>query len=490
MKYLLALIAMTLGIVANQSAHAGIPDWENPAVFGINKLPVRATSQPYGSKQAALAGQASASKFYQSLNGDWKFHWSPDPDSRPQEFFKPGFSVADWDTIPVPSNWQLQGHGVPLYTNVNYPFKKDPPRVMGEPPEEFTNYKHRNPVGSYRRTFSAPAGWKGRNIFLQFDGVDSAFYLWINGQQVGYSQDSRTPAIFDIGDYLIDGENTLAVEVYRYCDGSYLEDQDFWRLSGIFRDVYLWSTADTTIRDYFVETDFDRDFEDATLRVDFEVANSSATNRQCQVKAELFDDQGNKVLETTSSTKEVSAGGVRDLSVEHKVTKPAQWSAEQPNLYRLVLTLIENGKEREFQSCRIGFREVRIRRGLLRVNGKTVYLKGSNRHEHHPRTGHTVSEESMIEDIKLMKQFNLNAVRTCHYPDTPRWYELCDEYGLYVVDEANIESHGMGYGRESLAKDPAWGAAHLARTKAMVERDKNHPSIIIWSLGNEAGNGV
>ena len=370
------------------------------------------------------------------------------------------------------------------------PSKKSLPYVMGEPPEEFTNYKHRNPVGSYRRTFTVPKDWKERNVFLQFDGVDSAFYVWVNGEQVGYSQDSRTAAVFDITSHLQPGINSIAVEVYRYCDGSYLEDQDFWRLSGIFRDVYLWSTGDTSIRDYFVRTDLDKKYKDASLHIDFEVTNRSTSNRRCQVIAELLDGAGHTLLKAKTKTKPVSTGGAQYFSLKRDVADPAKWSAEQPNLYRLILTLVEDGKAKEVQTCRVGFREVEIKNGLLHVNGKTIYLKGANRHEHDPHTGHMVSEESMISDIKLMKQFNLNAVRTSHYPDTPRWYELCDEFGLYVVDEANIESHGMGYDKESLAKDPAWGQAHLSRVRAMVERDKNHPSVIIWSMGNEAGNGV
>ena len=465
-------------------------DWEDPAIFGINKLPPRATSQPYSDREQALAGDSAASLYRASLNGEWLFHWSPDPASRPVDFFQPDFDVSGWNKIAVPGNWQLQGYGAALYTNATYPFRVDPPRVMGEPPRDYTNYRHRNPVGSYRRHFRVPDGWEGRNVFLQFDGIDSAFYVWLNGEQVGYSQDSRTPAIFDIADKLRPGDNTLAVEVYCYSDGSYLEDQDMWRLSGIFRDVFLWSTGETTVRDYFVHTDLDADCRDATLRVEAELANSTDATRECRLCVELVDAQGQVVFQETSPAIAVPAGGAVPLVVEKQVENPLKWSAEYPHLYRLVLTLLDNGKEQEFQSCNVGFREVEIKDGLLHVNGRYVYLKGVNRHEHDPHTGHTVSVESMVEDIKLMKRLNVNAVRTCHYPDDPRWYDLCDAWGIYLVDEANIESHGMGYGDKSLAKDPAWGPAHMARMQAMVERDKNHPSVIIWSLGNEAGNGV
>jgi len=465
-------------------------DWENQAVVGINKEPPRVTSYPFADRSQALQGDATKSAYHQSLNGEWKFHWSADPARRPADFFQNSFDVSGWNTISVPSNWQLQGHGVPLYSNINYPFQKDPPQVMGEPPQEFTNYSHRNPVGSYRRDFRLPKRWDGRNVFLQFNGVDSAFYVWVNGQKVGYSQDSRTPAIFDVTDYLQEGENSLAVEVYRYCDGSYLEDQDFWRLSGIFRDVFVWSTANTTIRDYFVHTDLDDQYKNATLSVDLEIVNSSQADRACQVRAELLDDQGTLLLEEKSAVVQVPAGGSANVSIEKLVRDPAKWSAEQPNLYRLLLTLLEDGKVQEVQTCQVGFREVRIRDGLLHVNGQTIYLKGVNRHEHDPRSGHTISVESMIRDIRLMKQFNVNAVRTSHYPADPRWYDLCDQLGIYLIDEANIESHGMGYDAESLAKDASWGLAHLARARAVVERDKNHPAVIIWSLGNEGGNGV
>ncbi len=467
------------------------PAWEDETVYSINEQPYRTASVPFAVREMALQGDRTKSRFYQSLNGHWKFRWSPNPDSRPQDFFQPQTDVTEWQTIPVPSNWQLHGYGTPLYSNVNYPFKKDPPRVTSEPPSEFTNHSARNPVGSYRRTFRVPGAWQGRNIFLQFDGVDSACYVWVNGKQVGYSEDSRTPALFDVTKQVREGDNTLAVEVYRYSDGSYLEDQDFWRLSGIFRDVFLWSTAETTIQDYTVRTDLDEQYRDATLSVEIQVQNNSDENRTCSVEVELIDENGEQALEPTPLIgNEVPAGDLKKLALTVPVPNPAKWSAELPHLYRLVLTLHEGDELVEVQTCRVGFREVEIREELLRVNGEAIYLKGVNRHEHDPRTGHTISEESMVRDIRLMKQFNINAVRTSHYPAASRFYELCDEYGLYVIDEANIESHGMGYGPESLAHFESWGPAHLARVQAMIERDKNHPSVIIWSMGNEAGNGV
>jgi len=474
-----------------QAGRAAVPDWENEQVVGWNKEPGRATAFPYPDRERAIRATREATPYLQSLNGPWRFHWVPHPDQRPVDFYKPDFDVRSWKTIPVPSNWQCQGYDTPLYTNITYPFQADPPRVMGEPPADYTNFKARNPVGSYRRTFQVPSDWKGRQVFLQFDGVDSAFYLWINGQQVGYSEDSRTPAVFHINRYLQDGSNVLAVEVYRYSDGSYLEDQDFWRLSGIYRNVYLWSTADLHLRDFFVHTDLDDRYRDAQLRVEAEVRNFAAEPQAFTVEAELLDAAGKTVVQGVAANGEAAAGANAAVTLTKPVTNPAKWSAEQPNLYRLLLTLKDAaGKVVEVTTCNVGFRRVEIKDRFLLVNGQRIYLKGVNRHEHVPADGHTVSVESMIQDIKLMKQLNINAVRTCHYPNDPQWYELCDRLGLYVIDEANIESHGMGYGEKSLAKDPAWKEAHLDRTRRMVQRDKNHPSVIIWSLGNEAGNGV
>jgi beta-galactosidase len=475
---------------------ADVPDWENEQVIGLNKEAPRCTSVPYPDTQSALRGNRLSSPWAKVLNGNWKFHWSPDPASRPVEFYKTDYDISDWDTIPVPSNWQMQGYGVPLYSNVTYPFKKDPPRVMGTPPTHYTNYEHRNPVGSYRHTFTVPPQWRGRQVFIVFDGVDSAFYLWVNGQKVGYSQDSRTAAEFNITPYLQRGRNTLAVEVYRYSDGSYLEDQDFWRLSGIFRNVYLYSTANLRIRDVFVKTDLDEQYRDARLEVEVTVHNYAAQAMDFpRVEMTLLDAEQKPIAAVSGMVarlnEPIPAGGEKTIGLSGMVANPAKWTAETPNLYTVLLELKdESGNLFEVVSQRIGFRDVEIKGGQLLVNGVPIYVKGVNRHEHDPDTGHTVSRESMIQDILLMKQFNINTVRTSHYPNRPEWYDLCDEYGLYVIDEANIESHGMGYGAESLAKDPKWQKAHLARIEAMVERDKNHPSVIIWSMGNEAGDGI
>ncbi len=459
------------------------PDWENPQMIGRNKEHARATSVAFADSATALAMDPTASPWYQSLNGDWSFHWSPNPAQRPQDFYLPDFDVSTWDSIPVPANWQLHGYGYPIYTNIRYAWgDPDPPRV----PHDF------NPVGSYRRSFSVPDDWSDRQVFVHFAGVNSAFYLWVNGQEVGYSQGSRTPAEFNITDHLVAGENVLAVEVYRYSDGSYLECQDFWRISGIFRDVYLWAAGDLDIRDFEIQIDLDDAYRDAVLGIDIHVRNFASEARSVTVTGTVFDSQERPYIDDLTATAEIAAGGETTVRLDRQVTDPLKWSAEQPNLFTLVLELRDaDGAVLEAVSHNLGFREVEIKDGLLLVNGVAVLLKGTNRHEHDPDTAHVMSTESMVRDIRLMKQHNLNAVRTSHYPDVTEWYDLCDRYGLYVIDEANIESHGIGYDPDkTLGNKPEWEKAHLDRTISMVERDKIHPSIIIWSLGNEAGDGV
>ncbi|AQT69362.1 Beta-galactosidase [Anaerohalosphaera lusitana] len=466
------------------AAEAG-NDWENQKIFAINREPSHCTLMPFGSFEAAVEGQMSESQYYKSLNGMWKFNWVKKPADRPADFYKAGYDVSGWDEIAVPSNWEMEGYGTPIYTNVTYPFPANPPEIPHD----------NNPVGSYKTTFTVPDGWDGREVLINFDGVESAFYIWVNGRKVGYHQGSRTPVEFDITKYVKDGKNDLAVEVYRWCDGSYLEDQDFWRLSGIFRDVYLFSTPKVHVRDFFVQADLDDDYEDAEFKVTGVVRNyGSRTSDDYEVAVSLLDADGEEVESKVLDSEKVSriaAGKEVDFELEADVDDPAKWTAETPNLYTVVITLNdESGNLVEAMSCKFGFRDIELKNGQLLVNGKAVYFKGVNRHEHDPDTGHYVSRESMIEDIKLMKQNNINAVRTCHYPDAPLWYELCDEYGLYLVAEANVESHGMGYGARSLAKDPSWKEAHLDRNIRNVETHKNHPSIITWSLGNEAGSGV
>lgn len=454
----------------------GANDWENQAVIARNKLPARSTFWRFDTVEQALSGERDDSPYVKLLNGKWRFQWVSTPAERPTAFHRTDYDDTDWATIPVPSNWELEGHGQPIYTNIVYPFDKNPPFIDGS---------NGNPVGSYRTRFAIPKGWDGRRVEIGFDGVESAFYLWLNGKPIGYSQGSRTPARFDLTPHLKPDENVLAAQVFRWSDGSYLEDQDFWRLSGIFRDVFLEAAPKERINDFRIITDLDEHYRDATLRIDVECQTLGAG---VESVARLYDQQDNLIAE---SRRGVPVDGGARVQHSMAVTAPSLWTAETPNLYRLVLELVDReARTIETTACDVGFREVEIIDGELRVNGQYVYMNGVNRHEHHPVAGHAVSRESMVKDILLMKQNNINAVRTSHYPNAPLWYALCDKYGLYLIDEANIESHGMGYGPESLAKDPAWKEAHVDRVRRMVERDKNHPSIIIWSLGNEAGNGI
>lgn len=378
----------------------------------------------------------------------------------------------------------MKGYGIPYYLTRQYPFKKNPPYIQDE----------YNPVGLYRKTFTLPTEWNDRHIFIHFDGVQSAFYLWINGEKVGYSQGSRTPAEFNITPYIEQGENTITVEVYRWSDGSYLEDQDMWRLSGIYRNVYLFSTPHIHIRDFEATPTLDKEYQDGRLQITTELQNySDNQSPPLHIELSLLDATLAPVAEKTKSpTDPIPPHTNTSLTANLTVQQPKKWSAEQPYLYTLLLQLKdETNTILEFESCKVGFRTVEIQGGQLLVNGQPILVKGVNRHEHDPITGHYVTPESMEQDIKLMKRANINAVRTSHYPNDPHWYTLCDEYGIYVIDEANIESEGMGYAPEkTLANNPEWEKAHLDRIKRMVERDKNHPSIITWSMGNEAGDGI
>jgi len=478
------------------TAFAQPPDWENQAVFRIGKEAPRATSMPFPDRDSALARKRLESPWCQLLNGTWKFHYSGTPAARPADFHKPDFDVSAWGEIPVPSNWQLHGHGIPVYTNIEYPFAVDPPRVMGEPPAHFTTFPadRRNPVGSYRRDFTIPADWKGRPVHLVFQGVDSAFYLWINGTKVGYSQDSRTPAEFDITGFLREGPNVLAAEVYQHSDGSYLEDQDMWRMSGIFRDVYLWTSPPVDVRDHWLKAGLTPDYQRGTLDFSATLANEGPAETAATVRLELLQPDGKSVLHRAEAAATVPAAGSAELSLKagpFDAIRP--WSAESPTLYPYVITLLDAaGKPLAHYAGKTGFRLNEIKNGQFLHNGQPILIKGVNRHDHNPRTGHYVTEADIRADLIQMKRANINAIRTAHYPNDPRFYELCDELGFYVVDEANIESHGMGWGPDanSLAKDPSWGPAHLDRMKNCLERDKNHPCVIMWSMGNESGDGV
>ena len=481
-----------LSLLATTALHAQPPDWENQAVFRIHKEAAHATAMPFPDGTSALTKPRLESPWCKLLNGPWKFHYVGTPDARPLDFYKPDFDDSLWKDIPVPSNWQLHGYGVPLYTNIQYPFAADPPRVMGEPPAHFTNHpkENRNPVGSYRRTFEIPTAWKNRPVFITFEGVDSAMNLWLNGEKVGYSQDSRTPAEFNITPFLKAGPNTVVVEVYQYSDGSYLEDQDMWRLSGIFRDVYVWSPPVIAVRDHWLKAGLTEDATQGTLAFTADLTNAGPA-ATAKVKLEVLKPDG-PVLFSQDMKAELSAKGTHSVTCESKpLTGIAAWSAEYPTLYPYVITLTDAaGQALACYAGKTGFRRDEVKNGQFLHNGQPVLFKGVNRHEFNPETGHYVTEADMRADLLQMKRTNINAIRCSHYPDDPRFYELTDELGFYVIDEANLESHGMGYGRKSLAKDPSWGPAHLDRIQNMVERDKNHPSIVSWSMGNEAGDGI
>jgi len=467
------------------TAAVKMPEWEDPAVFNLGKEEPYAYFVPFPDVASALKMAWKTSPWYKSLNGPWKFYWVEKPADKPKDFWKPEFNDNKWVDFPVPANWEVNGYGIPIYVNSAYEFapkKPDPPHV----PHDY------NPVGCYRRTFTIPASWKDMDVFIHFGAVKSAFYLWINGHFVGYSEDSKTPAEWRLTPYLKSGENLVALEVYRWSDGSYLECQDFWRISGIERDVYLYAAPKIRLRDFFALATLADNYQDGRLDLTVELKNTQEKSRggRASVEVRLLNKEQNPLFQAQKSV-DLNRQQKAELKFAAEIPHPQKWTAETPHLYTLVLILKDDkGRITEVVPARIGFRRVEIKDGRLLLNGVPIRLKGVNRHEHDPFTGHVVSEESMRHDLELMKQNNINAVRTCHYPNDPRWYELCDEYGLYVIDEANIESHGMGYGERSLAKNPAWGPAHLDRTSRMVERDKNHPSVIIWSLGNEAGNGV
>ncbi len=462
------------------------PEWQDPTRLHEGTEAPFATMTVYADEDSARAGDTARPPFAVLLNGEWKFHWVDKPSDRVPDFWKPGFDDAAWKTIRVPANVEIEGYGVPIYSNITYPWRKvAPPLIAGES----------NPVSSYRRTFTVPPAWDGREVFLTFDGVNSFFTVWLNGTRLGFSKDSRTPATFRVTPHLRPGPNLLAVEVFRWCDGSYLEDQDFWRLSGIIRDVRLWSTPPVHLRDFRVGTSLAETGGGATLRVSGELRNFTGAPGAAALEITLLDAAGGTVAHAALPAVAIAAGGSSPFDLAQPVAAPELWSAETPRLYTLLIAVTDGaGRVTEVVPWRVGFRDVAIRDGRLLVNGRPVLIRGVNRHEFDPDLGQVMTRARMIEDIVLMKRNNLNAVRTCHYPDVPEWYALCDEYGLYVLDEANIESHGQmvavieGAARP-LADEPDWQAAHLDRTIRMFERDKNHACVIGWSLGNECAFG-
>ncbi len=453
-------------------------DWENPRVFGINKLPAHAAGVPYPDEASALQRDPSGSPWFHRLDGDWRFRLVANPLSAPDAFWEIGYDDSSWDCIDVPGNWTMQGYDKPIYCNVQMPIPNTPPYVPGDD----------NPTGLYRRSFTLPEDWLGRRTIVCFDGVESAFYLWINGQKVGYSQDSRLPAEFDISEYVRPGENVLAAEVIRWSDGSFLEDQDHWRMAGIYRSVSLYSLPVVYIQDVFARAELDDGLRSGTIRATVKIGGPEPQAEGYIVEMQLFDARDRAVLgKPAKDYASFDPNEVTRLDLQGAVAAPRKWSHESPYLYTLVVTLKDaEGKLVQCFSCRVGFRKLEIKDRELLVNGKPVLIKGVNRHEFDDKRGKTVTMETMLADVLLMKRHNINAVRTCHYPNDPRWYDLCDEYGLYVWDEANIETHSV-YNR--LCNDPEWLPAFMERGVRMVERDKNHPCVVTWSLGNESGYG-
>ncbi len=454
-----------------------LPDYQNPKMLQKGRLPAHATLFPFDSEHAARLGNRRSSSRYLGLGGAWRFHLADRPDLLPGDFWEIDYDDTDWDDLSVPSCWQMEGYDIPVYTNVNYPIPYDPPYVPDE-----------NPVGCYRKYFRLPETWARDRVHITFEGVDSCFYVWVNGHIAGFSKVPHMPSEFDITDFVTGGNNVVAVQVFQYSDGTYLEDQDMWRMSGIFRDVYLTAHGHSYMRDAWVETTFDAEYRDATLKLRAEVVSSESA--AVRVRADLYDAEWNLV--TSRELSSAPKFGTAALEAEIPVGTPAQWTAETPALYPLLLTLLgEDGAVQEVVRVNVGFREVRVQGVELLVNGKSVKLRGVNRHDTNCDTGHAVALDDMVKDITLMKQHNINTVRTSHYPNDPRWLDLCDRYGLYVVDETDLESHGTWpVGRpHELANHPDWEAAYVDRVERMVRRDRNHPSIIMWSMGNESGFG-
>ncbi len=468
-------------------------DWENPHIFGINKEPGHATYIPFANAEEMHSDPAylkpwlrTRSSRYLLLNGKWKFRWSEQPEDRPASFYKNGYDVSSWDDIDVPSSWEMKGYGTPIYTNITYPFLNNPPFI--QPQRGYTVEKEPNAVGSYRREFTLPADWHDKQVFLHFDGCYSAMYVWVNGKNVGYSQGANNDAEFDVTRYVKRGNNTVAVEVYRWSDGSYLEDQDMFRLSGIHRDVYLVARPKVRVRDLYLTTTFEGEkFGTAKVNVRTNVKNEGKADAAAAVRFNLSDENGKSVANAVFNLTELKSGSEAVNNTTLTINSPKLWSAEKPYLYTLDVELLDaSGNVTEATSQRYGLRKLELRNNKLYVNGVLTYVKGANRHDIDPKYGKAVPVETMIKDILLFKRHNMNIVRTSHYPNDPKMYALYDYYGLYVMDEADQECHG----NNSLSNNPQWTAAYVDRAVRMVERDKNHPSVIFWSMGNESGQGI
>ncbi len=470
-----------LSVIASIAMQNKVP-WLDPNVNAVNRVASHVSRVSWPDTKSAAKYRKESSPYYFSLDGDWNFAWVGKPADSPKGFEDPRFDASTWKKIAVPSCVELSGYGIPIYSNIRYPFPKNPPVV----PEDY------NPVSHYRRTFKVPEKWTGRRTFVVFKGVSSAFNLWLNGKFVGYSEDSRLPAEFDLTDHLLPGENTIAVQVFRWSDGSYLEDQDFWRMSGIFKSVYLHSAPQTRLQDVRISTKMGATPADWILDVQTDIASDVSSKSTFQVEATLLDQSGKPVKSLTSRAAAApTAGKSTTLALSSALSGMSPWTAESPNLYRLVVSLKSGSQTVDVNSFRVGFREVKVQGAVVLLNGAPIKLRGTNYHDTHPDRGYTVTEQDMLQDILLMKRFNVNCVRNSHYPREQLWYDLCDEYGIYLIDEANIESHGMGYDpKTSLGNNPDWKQSHLERYTRMLHTNRNHPSIVMWSYGNEAGPGV
>ncbi len=467
-------LSITLLSVAVSLSAQTFTEWQDPAVNEINRSAMHTSYKIFNTIEDATNSYCDKNNPYtMSLNGTWKFNWVENADQRPTDFYKPGYNDAAWHKMEVPAMWELNGYGDPIYVNIGYAWRKN---FENQPPYVPVEQNH---VGSYRRTFEIPAQWIGRDLFLNIGAATSNVYVWINGKFVGYSEDSHLGAAFDITRYVKQGENLIALQLFRWCDGSYLEDQDLWRLSGISQDVTIEARPKARIEDITIHPTLDKEYRNGTL--DINLTTTSAAKR---IELKLIDNKGRTIAIQNVTPRK----GMAHTTID--VENPDKWSAESPTLYK-VIARVDNGKnDTEVIAQRIGFRTSEIKNGQLLVNGQPILIKGVNRHEIDPLKGFVMTRERMLQDITIMKEFNINAVRTCHYPDCPEWYDLCDEFGIYLFDEANIESHGMGYDAHTLAKVPAFEKAHLERNSRMVQRDRNHASVIVWSMGNEAGMGV
>ena len=471
----------------------GEDEWENETVFAINKEPGHATYTPYPSLAALKKDPAfdkpwlqPKSDWYHSLNGTWKFNWVKKPSERPMDFYKKDFDISGWKEIPVPSCWQMYGYGTPIYTNITYPFKNNPPFI--QPQQGYTNEIEVNPVGSYKRDFNIPQNWEEKEVFIHFNGVYSGFFIWVNGEKVGYSQGANNVSEFNITDFVEPGKNTVAVQVFRWTDGSYLEDQDMFRMSGIHKDVYLFAAPKTHIRDFELKSQFlTDDLSSAKFLVNGQIANNgNSTSKGSTLEVSLLDTNGKEVLTASSKIGSLGKNKEQQTSLEAKLDKPNLWSAENPYLYTAILSLKDaKGNTTEVLSSKFGFRKIEIKENRVFVNNEQVFFKGTNRHETHPEFGRTVPTETIIKDVTMMKRNNINMIRTSHYPNRPVSYALYDYYGLYIMDEADIEDHG----NQSISDMPSWTPAFKDRVRRMIQRDKNHPSVTFWSMGNESGNG-